>query len=68
MTWARQNADVTLHDLFIDENSGGDIKGESLVLLRVDLTLEGWIVDVDDGEEEQEYSKIRKYWSKMCRF
>jgi hypothetical protein len=41
LTWARQNATVTIYGLIIDEHYVGDIQGVPIVLLRDDLTQEG---------------------------
>ncbi len=54
LTWPRQNVNVTIYDLIIDENYVGDIQGVPIVLLIVYLTKKEGIVDADDGEEEQE--------------
>ena len=44
----------TIYDLIIDETYECDVQGVPIELLIVDLTEEDKIVDIDDGEAEQE--------------
>jgi hypothetical protein len=54
LTWTHQNVNIIIYDLNIDEIHVGDVQGVPIELLIVDFTQEREILDVYDGEEEQE--------------